>query len=358
MWWSLNRISLAALLMLATAGARAQLAEFQQGVLTLPEIVSSGIAYRAEFRILPDSDPMRFELIASSTLDVSGSLLAATFQEGVLRVPEALVGNDSYWLEFENNGNNIFTLTDWGQIPPTPVAFHPAPGNPGDIDPIWQRLPGFAYDIGIGANGAVWVIGTDPVPGGFGIYNLNSQGGFAVEGGAIRIDVDPQGNPWIVNFDHHIYRWVNGFWQRMPGEALDIGIGAEGSVWVASFEGIYFWNGLDWINAGGSASRIDVGPNGQPWVLGFSDRIYTLIDGFWQQLPGEGGDIGVGADGSVWLVAPAEFGWDGLENPRGIFRWNGFDWERVYGDAIDISVGPDGMPWVTNMFAELYRGFQ
>ena len=143
----------------------------------------------------------------------------------------------------------------------------------------------------------------------------------------------------------------------MPGEALDIGIGADGSVWVASFEGIYFWNGLDWINAGGSASRIDVGPNGQPWVLGFSDRIYTLIDGFWQQLPGEGGDIGVGADGSVWVVAPAEFGWDGLEKPRGIFRWNGFDWERVYGDAIDISVGPDGMPWVTNMFAELYRGF-
>ena len=44
MWWSLNRISLAALLMLATASARAQLAEFQQGVLTLPGIVSSGIA--------------------------------------------------------------------------------------------------------------------------------------------------------------------------------------------------------------------------------------------------------------------------------------------------------------------------
>ena len=92
-------------------------------------------------------------------------------------------------------------------------------------------------------------------------------------------------------------------------------------------------------------------------MLGFSDRIYTLVDGFWQQLPGEGGDIGVGADGSVWVVAPAEFGWDGLEEPRSIFRWNGFDWDRIYGDAIDISVGPDGMPWVTNMFAELYRGF-
>ena len=267
------------------------------------------------------------------------------------------MGNESYWLEFENNGNNIFTLTDWGLFPPTPVVFNPAPGIPGSFDTVWQRLPGFAYDIGVGANGAVWVISTDPVPGGFGIYNLNSQGGFAVEGGAIRIDVDPQGNPWIVNYDHHIYRWVNGFWQRMPGEAPDIGIGADGSVWVASFEGIYFWNGLDWINAGGSGSRIDVGPNGQPWVLGFSDRIYTLVDGFWQQLPGEGGDIGVGANGSVWVVAPAEFGWDGLEEPRSIFRWNGFDWDRVYGDAIDISVGPDGMPWVTNMFAELYRGF-
>ena len=112
MWWNLNKIGLVALLMLATAVVRAQPAVFQQEVLTLPEIVSSGIAYRAEFYILPDSDPMRFEFIASSTVDVSGSLLAATFQEGVLRVPEALVGNDSYWLEFDNNGNNIFTLTD------------------------------------------------------------------------------------------------------------------------------------------------------------------------------------------------------------------------------------------------------
>ena len=191
MWWNLNKSGLVALLMLATAGVRAQPAEVQHEVLTLPEIVSSGIAYRAEFRVLPDSEPIRFELIASSTVDVSGSLLAATFQEGILRVPEALVGDESYWLEIENNGNNIFTLTDWRLFPPTPVVFNPAPGIPGSFDTVWQRLPGFAYDIGVGANGAVWVISTDPVPGGFGIYNLNSQGGFAVEGGAIRIDVDP-----------------------------------------------------------------------------------------------------------------------------------------------------------------------
>jgi len=120
---------------------------------------------------------------------------------------------------------------------------------------------------------------------------------------------------------------VDGYWQRIPGEALDVGIGADGSVWVASYEGVYLWNGLGWINYGGSGSRIDVGPNGQPWVVGMSDHIYTLVKGFWQRLPRFAGDIGVGADGSVYVVAPSDFRFDGSEKLRSIFRWNGLDWD-------------------------------
>jgi len=63
----------------------------------------------------------------------------------------------------------------------------------------------------------------------------------------------------------------------------------------------------------------------------------------------------VGADGSVYVVAPAEFRFDGSEKLRSIFRWNGLDWDQVFGNAIDISVDPDGNPCVTNLYAELYR---
>lgn len=351
MWRHFKLMTFGCMLMISSA-SRAQVADFHQGILTVPEVIAGEVAFSAEFRLLEDSEPMRFELIASANISPTGSLLAATFHEGVLKIPEASVGGSTYWLEFKNTGNRLFTLTGWGELSPAPVTFSV---NPAKLDPYWHQLPGFAYDVGIGANGDVWVIGTDPRPGGFGIYHLSRHGAFAVPGGALRIDVDPLGNPWIVNFYHEIYRWVDGYWQRIPGEALDVGIGADGSVWVASYEGVYLWNGLGWINYGGSGSRIDVGPNGQPWVVGMSDHIYTLVEGFWQELPGFAGDIGVGADGSVYVVAPAEFRFDGSEKLRSIFRWNGLDWDRVYGNAIDISVDPDGNPWVTNLYAELYR---
>ena len=332
-----------------------QRAEFLDGVLVVPEIASAGGAFRAEFTIVSNTDPLQLELIASSPIESSGSLLGASFSENQLTIPEAIMGGESYWLELEHNGNNLFTLRDYGLNQPPPPPTLPRPFTPF---PDWGQLHGYAYDIGVGANGSVWVIGTDPQPGGYGIYNIDGYGGFALHGGALRIDVDPFGRPWVVNFDHEIYRLVDGFWQRMPGEALDIGIGADGSVWAASFEGIYLWNGLDWINFGGSGSRIDVGPNGQPWVVGFSDRIYTLDDnGFWVQLPGEAGDIGVGADGSVWVVGvPSDdlFDFEGLQ---GIYRWNGFDWDQVTGDGLDISVGPDGQPWITNAYGEIWRAF-
>lgn len=118
---------------------------------------------------------------------------------------------------------------------------------------------------------------------------------------------------------------------------------------------MYLWNGLGWITYGGSGSRIDVGPNGQPRVIGMSDHIYTLIEGLWQELPGFAGDIGVGTDDFVYVVASAEFRVDGSEKLRSISRWNGLDWDQVYGNAIDISVDPGGNPWVTNLYSELYR---
>lgn len=344
---------LIALLVLSSTSVRAQLPEVREGVLTVPEIMAGETAYRAEFSLLPNTAPIRLELIASSAIAATGSPLAATFNLGVLKIPEVLFNEKSYWLEMSDSGNNTFRLSSWGLNPVSiPVFDHSAEF----LSPIWQRLNGSAYDIGVGANGDVWVIGTDFEPGGFGIYNIGGTSGFSVNGGAIRIDVDPDGNPWIINDEDNIYRWINGDWQRLPGEALDVGIGADGSVWVASYEGVYLWDGQDWIDFGGAGSRIDVGPDGRPWVIGFSDRIYTLVDNQWQRLPGAAGDIGVGADGSVWVVAPQELSSDGFEERRNIYRWNGTAWDRVPGDAIDISVGADGMPWVTNLFADIYRG--
>ncbi|MCG8414031.1 MAG: hypothetical protein MI746_07415, partial [Pseudomonadales bacterium] len=227
-------------MLLAAGYAYGQSADIVDDVLFVPEVTTAGGAFRAEFKVLSFQEPVRLELIASAPVEASGNLLAASFNEGLLVIPEARLDGVSYWMKFEHNGDNRFTLIDFG---PNPTANIPLP-RPFTPFPEWRQLLGYAYDIGVGANGDVWVIGTDPQPGGYGIYHIDGFGGFAVEGGALRIDVDPFGRPWVVNFDHEIYRLEsNGFWTRMPGFALDIGIGANGDVWVTNFEGVYYWNG-------------------------------------------------------------------------------------------------------------------
>lgn len=345
------RLLLAILGLMLASSSHGQVAELQGNILVVPEITAAGGAFRAEFVVSDFGEQVELSLIASTAVDPSGSLLAAAFSKDLLTIPQASVGGSSYWLELENRGENRFVLVNFGQHRAPPPQ-HPRPFTPF---PDWRLMHGFAYDIAVGANGDTWVVGTDPRPGGYGIYRLGGPGAFLADGGALRIDVAPDGRPWVVNFDHEIYRLDDfGFWERIPGEALDIGIGADGSVWVASFEGVYRWNGLFWDNFGGSGSRIDVGPNGQPWVVGFSDRIYTLVAEGWLELPGEAGDIGVGADGSVWVVGTADDEWDAL---KGIYRWNGIAWDRVYGDGLDISVGPDGLPRITNVYGEIYRAY-
>ncbi|MFT7208005.1 MAG: hypothetical protein ACI9JU_002772, partial [Pseudohongiellaceae bacterium] len=170
-----------------------------------------------------------------------------------------------------------------------------------DTQPQWQRLPGNASDIGVGADGSVWAIGTDERGGGYGIYHWLGTTWQRVAGGALRIDVGPDGIPWIVNDSHSIYRLQDGAWQRMGGNARDIGIGADGSVWVTSGGGTYLFDEGNWVGVRGSGVRIDVDPNGIPWVIDHTNDIHQLIAGRWIQRNGEARDIGIGGDGSVWI---------------------------------------------------------
>ena len=131
----------------------------------------------------------------------------------------------------------------------------------------WDQLPGFAKDIGVGGDGSVWIIGTNP--GGtehdFGIHKWTGSNWQGIEGGAVRIDVDQSGNPWIVNSNGEIFRRVNDRWEHLPGFAKDIGVGGDGSVWIIGTNprgtehdfGIHKWTGSNWqgIEGGGSQDR-------------------------------------------------------------------------------------------------------
>lgn len=134
----------------------------------------------------------------------------------------------------------------------------------------WNKLPGLAKDVGVGANGTAWCIGANAVPGGFGIYRWQGNDWTSVSGGALRIDVDPQGNAWVVNDAGDVFRFDGGRFVVVPGvKARDVGIGANGAVFVAGKDGsAYKWNNNAWTKHGGSRlTDISVTAQGVPVAI-------------------------------------------------------------------------------------------
>jgi hypothetical protein len=231
--------------------------------------------------------------------------------------------------------------------------------NPAVFQPKveWRQLPGAAHDIGVGANGRAWVIGSTPVSGGYGIYTWSGNGWTNVPGGAVRISVDPVGMPWVVNSSGGIYQRVGNGWKQQPGQARDIAVGANGRVWVIGWTpegggyGIYYWTGNGWQKVPSGAVRIAVAPSGAAWVVNSSGNIYEYVGGGWKQQPGQARDIGIGADGRVWVI-----GWGSVAGGYGIYFWNGSSWTNVAGGAVNIAADPHGNPWVTNASQNIYQG--
>jgi peptidoglycan hydrolase-like protein with peptidoglycan-binding domain len=264
--------------------------------------------------------------------------------------------------------------------------------NPDDnvgISTLWdtyEQLPGLAIDIGAGADGSVWVLGTDSRPYKWNGSNWDNE----PTGIAVRIAVDPSGVPWVVTAGNAIFRHTTnspftGFWQQMPGAALDIGIGANGDVWVVGTGGgafkFNFSSGI-WEGVVATAKRIAVSPSGNPWIVTTTNGIQrrstnSPFTGTWEAITAPAEDIGAGPGNSG-----PQRGFDGvtMKTDRGsILVWDeqtGFTsgntgapstarW-RIAGDnrGLDfalpqgptaVSIGPNGRAWVIGTNGTIYR---
>ena len=226
----------------------------------------------------------------------------------------------------------------------------------------WRPLPGRARDIGVGADGSVWIIGTKPIgaAGDFGIYKFIGNNWAGVNGGAVRIAVGPNGVPWIVNSAGQIFRREGDAWKPLPGRAKDIGVGADGSVWIVGTKpigaagdfGIYKLTGANWTSVDGGGVRIAVGPDGMPWIVNSAGQIFRRNGNSWKGLPGRGRDIGIGPNSSAWLV-----GTDRVGNAAdfGIYGWDGASWKKSVGGGTGISVGPNAVPWIVNSAGSIFK---
>jgi hypothetical protein len=144
----------------------------------------------------------------------------------------------------------------------------------------WTPLRGAATDIAVGANGVIWMVGTNSLSGGHSVYRWNGTGWSVVQGAAaVTIAVDPQGKAWIVDTSHHIKRWTGSGWVPVGGAATDIAIGANGAVWIIGANnlpgghGIYRLTGTTWARAATAAVTIAVDPHGNPWIINASHQI-------------------------------------------------------------------------------------
>jgi Tectonin domain/Beta/Gamma crystallin len=109
--------------------------------------------------------------------------------------------------------------------------------------------------------------------------------------------------------------------------------------------GIFRWDGRQWVQHEGSGTRIGVGPDGSPWVVNSRNEIFRWENGSFRRLPGAAKDIGVGAEGSAWIVGTDDR----------VYKWNGSTWIGVSGGGMAISVDRFGSPWVVNAAGEIYH---
>ncbi|MGA1278483.1 MAG: LamG-like jellyroll fold domain-containing protein, partial [Candidatus Kapaibacteriota bacterium] len=222
----------------------------------------------------------------------------------------------------------------------------------------WEKIPGSAHDIAAGNGDTIWAIGTDKEIGGYGIHKWDGYGWTKITGGAVRISVDLNGNPWVVNSFGNIFHFKENNWVLMPGLASDIGNGNDGSIWIIGINpmdngnDILKWNNQlkDWEKVSGSGIRIAVDKNSVPWIVGANGAIYKYSYGKMIQLPGSANDIGGSKYSHIWVI-----GTDKEQGGFGIHKWLGDKWDKIPGGAENITVDDYGRAWVVNSDKGIYR---
>lgn len=232
----------------------------------------------------------------------------------------------------------------------------------------WTVMPKKVTDIAGGPDGSIWAIGNSEYPPNSGIFRWNGSGWNEVGGAAVRIAVDPQGRPWVVNAGGNIFRrnLNNNSWDLLPGSASDIGIGDDGSAWIIGTNayppggnGIFRWSGSEWREVGGAAVHVAVDPQGRAWVVNSGGAIFrfNFESSGWDHIPGGAINIGKGGpSGSIFIV--------GLDGKIKSYNEASTDWHEDYPWFVlnatqpwGIVVDHLGRPWVFMTAGNLEPGF-
>ncbi len=180
----------------------------------------------------------------------------------------------------------------------------------------WVQLPGCGIDIGVGRGSEIWRIGCDsksPNKQDYGVWKLfcececkcgcdrqcirfrpskylNNPNGdkrkcywSKIEGSATKIDVHPNGNPYIVNFSGKIFKYDSDTFNFTPINGLlakDITLSNEGLLYAVGKGDNRIYRVIDedagsWQALQGCATDISSGPFSQPWIVACDSNIVT-----------------------------------------------------------------------------------
>jgi hypothetical protein len=220
----------------------------------------------------------------------------------------------------------------------------------------WVPEPGTASDVAAGG-GQTFVIGTNAVPGGYGIYSWSGSSWSAWPGGGTAVAVDSSGRPWVVNDTNQIWHWNGSTWLQAPGKAHYVAAGSDGSVYalgtnaVPGGYGIWAWNGSQWTAVDGGLVDISVGTDGSVWGSNDSEQIWRLpAGGAWSLMPGAARDVAATNANSASVI-----GTDARPGGYGVWTWNGTAWTELQGAAVDIAAQTStGELWAVNSSNAIY----
>jgi len=143
----------------------------------------------------------------------------------------------------------------------------------------WVQVAGNARDVGVGADGSVWIVGTKAMEGGFVVskWDNDEESWEEMEFGAVRIAVDGEGNPWMVNDEHKIVAYIEEELHEYGEETLDVGVGGDGSIWaITSEKGIVRLEDEGWVEVGSNAIGIAATSEGTPWIVNVNGQVARL----------------------------------------------------------------------------------
>jgi hypothetical protein len=201
-----------------------------------------------------------------------------------------------------------------------------------------------ASDITVTPSGVVWLVAREQGAARPSLV-LGEKPFGAPDGVPARVAADLDGFPWLVTADSALWHYVRTGpgkeeWQRLPLKAIDIAVGANGSVWAVDSGHVVVSLTADGAKPiGGRASRIAVDPSGNPWITDATGQVSQWTEGKWKPVGGNATDISIAPDGAVFILGTTKVP-GGFE----ILRLKGNEWEHIVGGGgIAIAAGPKGI---------------